>query len=240
MSESVPRDCPRCGERFRKDGTCNTEECLNFRPSAKGAHLKEMNQRRTGARSMNKVVKRLPGKISFEVCVASGRIQRTQAYKASLSAPRKSPEPAAIPNSASSPNCESPVRSPSRDACTQMGEPTWATPPFAAKPAAAQPDLQARAASTAAVASKLPLKVIRAKRPRLSSDADFELAALRLMSDSAVVAAPSTPSRKATSAAHGVQRPRPGRDTNGMPTFGSMRAAWRDLGCDYVGGIAAA
>ena len=239
MSERVPRLCPRCGERFRKDATCNTKDCLNFRPSATGTHLKDMNQKRTGARSMNKVVKRLTSKLSYEACVASGRVQSIAAYKASPNS-ASSPHSAPSPNSASRPNCESSVRSPSSEAGAQVGEPTWATPPFAAKPAAAQPDLQARAASTAAAASELLPQRGQAKRRQVPScDDDFARAALRLITGPAKVAAPRTPPRKSTAAKRRFQSPPIAKktDTHGRETWPGMRAAWRDLGCSEVGGV---
>ena len=243
MSERVPRDCPHCGERFRKDATCNTKECSNFRASRKGLHLQDLNQRRTDWKSMNKVVKRLRGKQAFEACFAVGRIQRQAAYKASLSSPSNPRETASSQNTATSQNCESPTRLPSCDACVQMGEPTWATPPFAAKPEASQPDLQVHAASVAAEASELSRR-IRAKRPTPSLEADskFAVPGRRVRPKPGVVAATSLPSgtlRTLTSAAQGFrERRRADNDLLGLVTFPSMRAAWADLGCDYVGGIA--
>ena len=170
-----------------------------------------------------------------------GSIQRQAAYKASLSSPSNPPEPASSQNTATSQNCEGPARLPSCDACVQMGEPTWATPPFAAKPAASQPDFQVHAASVAAATSELsPRNKAKRPAPSLESDSKLELPRRHVRSKPGVVAAPSLPSGKLTSAAQGLRERRraDNDDLFGLVTFPSMRAAWADLGCNYVGGIA--
>ena len=200
-----------------------------------------MNQRRTaGARSMNKVVKRLRGKLSLEACVASGRIRSAGAFH-SESSPASARRPA---------RRAAQIRRPARSARAQldrrpaMRPRRWARRRGQRRPSASSQRQRSQCRRVLPrrpqMAGERPVLMARLRRLAGLDDEDFMRASSRLMSgvQPELGVQPGTPPRESSLSAKGKRRRLSGfRDINGCPTFGSMRSAWAVLGCDYVGGL---